>query len=300
MNAILKKTSFSTAEYLADLAVQALIDEVNLTPKPGLVDRRGSGAHDDLTLELMEKSAFSLFPMFKAMAQAAEIHGEVNQALREDIGQLGRQGEQRMLQVTQGTNTHRGAIWSIGLMVTATALTLYKNEDCRITKLCKTAAEIALIEDRFIPQQLLSHGQIARQKFGINGAKQQAQQGFPIITEFGLTQLQRSRALNTTETEARLNALLAMMAELSDTCVVHRAGLDGLNIMQSGAREVLQLGGCSTNEGQQRLEQLEQDLLAIRASAGGAADLLATLLFLDQAEQEHSNAWQGRKNQWKY
>ncbi|WP_120429916.1 triphosphoribosyl-dephospho-CoA synthase [Acinetobacter baylyi] len=300
MNAILKKTHFSTAEYLADLAVQALIDEVNLTPKPALVDRRGGGAHDDLNLELMEKSAYSLFPMFKAMAETAEIHREVNQALREDIGQLGRQGEQRMLQVTHGINTHRGAIWSIGLVLTATALTLYKQKPCLITEICKTAAEIALLEDRFIPKQQFSHGQMVRQKFGINGAKQQAQQGFPIILEFGLVQLQCSRALNTTETEARLNALLAMMAELSDTCVVHRAGLDGLNMMQSGAREVLQLGGCSTNEGQQRLEQLEQNLLRIRASAGGAADLLATLLFLDQAEQHNSSAPQGRRNQWKY
>ena len=112
MNAILKTTSFfSTTEYLADMAVEALLAEVNLTPKPALVDQRGSGAHDDLTLELMEKSARSLLPMFKAMAEAAEYHGQLCQRLREDIGQLGRQGEQRMLQVTKGINTHRGAIW---------------------------------------------------------------------------------------------------------------------------------------------------------------------------------------------
>ena len=82
-----------------------------------------------------------------------------------------------------------------------------------------------------------------------------------------------------------MNALLAMMAQLTDTCVIHRAGLEGLNLMQTGAKHILELGGCSTVQGRNRLEQLEQELLAIRASAGGAADLLATLLFLDEVEQ---------------
>ncbi|MDA1255813.1 MAG: triphosphoribosyl-dephospho-CoA synthase [Proteobacteria bacterium] len=286
MNAILKTTSFfSTSEHLADMAVAALLDEVNLTPKPALVDQRGCGAHDDLTLELMERSARSLAPMFKAMAEAAEHHGQVCQALREDIGQLGRQGEQRMLQVTQGVNTHRGAIWSIGLVVTATALRVFNKQPFFIENICTTASEIALIEDRFVPQQKTSHGEKVRQQFGVNGAKQQAQLGFPMITQHGLPQLRHSRDQGGTESEARLNALISMMAQLTDTCVIHRAGLDGLNKMQLGAQQVLALGGCSTAQGQQRLEELERDLLAIRASAGGAADLLATLLFLDEVEQ---------------
>ncbi len=277
MNAILKTTSFfSTSEHLADMAVAALLDEVNLTPKPALVDQRGSGAHDDLTLELMERSACSLAPMFKAMAEAAEHHGQVCQALREDIGQLGRQGEQRMLQVTQGVNT---------LVVTATALRVFNKQSFFIENICTTASEIALIEDRFIPQQKTSHGEKVRQKFGVNGAKQQAQLGFPMIMQHGLPQLRHSRDQGGTESEARLNALISMMAQLTDTCVIHRAGLDGLNKMQIGAQQILALGGCSTAQGKQRLEELERDLLAIRASAGGAADLLATLLFLDEVEQ---------------
>jgi len=79
MMAVLTGTSLTVAERLAEFAVQALLDEVNLTPKPALVDQRGSGAHDDLSLELMEHSAQSLFPMFKAMAQAAEKYGTVYQ-----------------------------------------------------------------------------------------------------------------------------------------------------------------------------------------------------------------------------
>ena len=73
MMAQVQYQTFSDSQLLADMAVEALIDEVNLTPKPALVDRRGSGAHDDLTLELMERSAKSLGPMFEAMALLRSI-----------------------------------------------------------------------------------------------------------------------------------------------------------------------------------------------------------------------------------
>lgn len=281
MMAVLTGTSFTVAERLAEFAVQALLDEVNLTPKPALVDQRGSGAHDDLSLELMEHSAQSLFPMFKEMAQAAEKYGTVCQALREEIGHIGRQGERQMLQVTQGINTHRGAIWSLGLMVTATALTLEKQKRLTVPDLCRLAGKIACLEDRFIPVQALTHGQKIRQQYGINGAKQQAQQGFPVIVQYGWPQLCLSRSKSISESHARLDSLLAMMSQLTDTCVIYRAGLSGLEQMQDGAKYVLASGGSSTLKGQQALQQLEHNLLAIRASAGGAADLLAALLFLD-------------------
>lgn len=301
MNAILNKTTALTrAEQIANLAVQALIDEVNLTPKPALVDRRGSGAHHDLTLQLMEQSANSLYPMFKAMAEAAQAHGHVSQALREQIGQLGRDGEQHMLKITNGVNTHRGAIWSMGLMVTAAALELSQQHAHDVEHLCQIAAQIACLTDRFVPAQaVLSHGQKIQKKFGIQGAKHQAQQAFPVLTTYGLTELNRSRAHHIEENKARINALLAMMAHLDDTCVIHRAGLDGLNRVQTGALNILALGGCSSQQGYRALLDYEQALMMIRASAGGAADLLASLLFLDQVEQINWNETQGLQA-WKY
>ncbi|ENC9900811.1 triphosphoribosyl-dephospho-CoA synthase, partial [Pseudomonas aeruginosa] len=98
-------------ECLADLAVDALIDEAELSPKPALVDRRGNGAHADLHLGLMQASALSLWPCFKEMADAAQRHGRIDARLRGVLGQLGRDGEAAMLRTTEGVNTHRGAIW---------------------------------------------------------------------------------------------------------------------------------------------------------------------------------------------
>ena len=274
---------------LADFAVHALVAEVNLTPKPALVDQRGSGAHDDLTLDLMERSAHSLQPMFVAMAQAAFQHRTCSQALREAIGEIGRVGEATMLHTTDGVNTHRGAIWALGLMVTAAALASLTAKPVQAVELCQLAGEIAQFEDRFIPRQALSHGQQVQKALGISGAKAQAQQGFPTIVKFGLPELDKSRQTQGNEITARVDALLAMMTTLDDTCVLYRAGEAGLARMQQGAQEVLDLGGYSTFAGQHAFNFLEQDLLRLRASPGGVADLLAATLFIDRVEQFYFN-----------
>ncbi|MCG9512844.1 triphosphoribosyl-dephospho-CoA synthase [Acinetobacter pittii] len=293
MMAQVQYQTLSGSQLLASLAIEALIDEVNLTPKPALVDRRGSGAHDDLTLELMERSAKSLGPMFEEMAQAAMHHGEVCLALREDIGEIGRQGEKVMMLATDGVNTHRGAIWALGLMVTAAALARTNQQYLSAVELCQLAGQIAQFEDRFIPEQALSHGQQVQKKLGILGAKDQAQQGFPTIVNFGLKQFYQSRSKPMKEEFARLDALLAMMTDLTDTCVLYRSGTSGLKRMQQGAQQVLDLGGSSSLEGRRALHLLEIDLLRMKASAGGAADLLAATLFIDRVEQSSSKNKEG-------
>lgn len=285
MNAYVQPDFTQQCVVLADFAVDALIAEVNLTPKPALVDQRGSGAHDDLTLALMQRSAHSLKPMFLKMAQAAFQYRTCSLALREAIGEIGRAGETLMLETTGGVNTHRGAIWALGLMVTAAALKSLTAKSVHAIELCKLAGEIAKLEDRFIPQQALSHGQYVQKKLGINGAKFQAQQGFPAITHFGLPTLHKSRKIQGNETNARIDALLAMMTTLDDTCVLYRSGEAGLARMQQGAQAVLDLGGYSTVAGKIYFDVFEQDLLERRASPGGVADLLAATLFIDRVEQ---------------
>lgn len=285
MNAFVQNQTRHYCSFLAECAVDALMDEVNLTPKPALVDRRGNGAHHDLTLELMERSAQSLKPMFEAMAQVAFEQGTVSQRLREAIGQIGRDGEAVMLAETQGVNTHRGAIWALGLLVTATALNSQKAKTIKAAEICQLAAEIACLEDRFIPEQTESHGQFVQKKYGAGGAKLQAQQGFPVIMHFGLPQLRASRAQYHPEVAAQVDSLLAMMATLKDTCVLYRSGELGLKRMQKGAKYVLQLGGYATDTGKRALQFLEIDLMRLNASPGGVADLLAATLFLDRVEQ---------------
>ncbi|MGC1331072.1 triphosphoribosyl-dephospho-CoA synthase, partial [Pseudomonas sp.] len=129
------------------------------------------------------------------------------------------------------------------------------------------------------------------QRYGAGGARAEAQAGFPAIITRALPQLRASRQAGHGEQNARLDALLAIMATLADTCVLYRAGPDGLIVMQQGAQAVLDAGGSGTLAGRRRLHELDQQLLALNASPGGAADLLAACLFIDRLERgEHSRS----------
>jgi len=262
---------------LAQHATDCLIEEVNLTPKPGLVDRRGNGVHQDLTLVLMEASARSLTPTFLALAQQSWLR-PADVALRETIGQLGREGERQMMAATGGVNTHRGAIWALGLLVSAAAML---GGHANSVSLCATAAELARLPDRAAPKTF-SKGLRAVHRFQVLGAREEAQQGFPHITQLALPQLWGSRRAGAEEEAARLDALMAIMTSLSDTCVLNRAGLEGMHSMQRGAHAVLQAGGVAQVAGREALEQLDSAMLALNASPGGAADLLAATLFIDR------------------
>lgn len=269
-----------STEVIGHLAKHALIAEVALTPKPGLVDSRNTGSHSDLTLELMVRSAQSLAPFFSEMAHSA-VRQYVGTYLRERIGDIGRQAEAAMMKATNGINTHRGAIWAMGLLSSAVTVTTDHPKTAR--GLCVIAGELAKLEDRFAPNTF-SKGKKASNHYGINGAKQQAQMGFPAIVDYALPTLHYSRELGHSETDSRLNALLSITANLTDTCVLHRAGLEGQTFLQKTSRVILAQGGVSTINGVEMLEKLDQKMIALNASPGGAADLLAATLFVDWVE----------------
>jgi triphosphoribosyl-dephospho-CoA synthase len=322
-HAIPRRTAARDFSTLADSAVQALIDEACLTPKPALVDRRGSGAHRDLDLDTMLRSARSLRPAFHAIACAA-ARERPTQALRERLAQIGRDGEAAMLSATGGSNAHRGAIWIVGLLCAGAACCMndaraathdraaqyvttrgttnhgsatHDVADCGISNrgistpdastravavICATAAHIARFDDRYAPAiSADSNGARVARRYGAKGARGEARDGFPHVVEIGLPALQRARDAGLDENNARLEALLAIMASLDDTCLLHRGGPAALETAQRGASQVMDAGGLATEAGRTALTDLDHRLLALNASPGGSADLLAATLFLD-------------------
>jgi triphosphoribosyl-dephospho-CoA synthase len=265
-------------EWLAEFVVDALLDEARLAPKPGLVDSRRNGAHTDLDFALMCRSARALKPAFAAMAEAGRAAGAPTLALRETLGRLGREAEATMMSTTRGVNTHRGAIWAMGLLVAATAI---EGPDAMASTIAEVAATIAQTPDRHAPLRTANRGERACREFGVTGARGQAQAGFPQVIELGLPELRRSRTRGDSETASRLNALLAIISQLDDTCVLSRAGPAALRAFQERAAGVLAAGGVATLSGRRQLRQLDSFALACNASPGGAADLLAATLFLD-------------------
>jgi triphosphoribosyl-dephospho-CoA synthase len=277
---------------LGALAVESLLDEARLSPKPGLVDSRGNGAHSDLTLALMCRSAISLEPSFVQMAQAGRLAAAPTPALREALGLLGRQAEATMLACTGGVNTHRGAIWALGLLVAAAALqedesgpdTAAPIAGALAARVAAHAAAVARHADRHAPAATGHKGEQACRDFNVAGARGQAQAGFPHVMDHGLPELRRSRARGDSETASRLNALLAIMSRLDDTCVLARGGLHALRRMQAAAAKVLAIGGAATLAGRRAMRELGTLAIESNVSPGGAADLLAATLFLDRFE----------------
>lgn len=259
---------------LAHLAYNALVQEATLTPKPALVDRRGSGAHLDMDMALLLTSAHCLQPYFSKMADKALAY-PIGPELRRHIGAIGRDAEKAMLRETNGVNTHKGAIWALGLLVSAAT------QANTLDELFDHAAHLAMLPDSGLNTVYLSNGLQVRHQYGLSGAKEEAQLGFPHVKELGLPMLLQSRARGDSESHAQLNGLLAIMTGLSDTCVASRSGLEGLEAMQQGASAVLNAGGVGTSLGRQLLSDLEHTLLSFNASPGGAADLLAATLFID-------------------
>jgi triphosphoribosyl-dephospho-CoA synthase len=275
---------------LADLAVEVLAAEALLTPKPALVDGRGPGAHRDLDLPAMLKSANSLHGTFLNMAVAAAGR-EPDQALREQLARIGRSGERCMFAATGGSNAHRGAIWVLGLLVAARAIQgessppgadLVREAGPRET--AALAARIAAIPDRHAPARD-SHGTRVCRRYGVGGARGEAVAGFPHVVEVGLPAMWAARANGADETCARLDALVAIMATLDDTCLLHRGGLPALQAAQRGARDTLMAGGSSSAAGRRALLRLDAELVERNASPGGSADLLAACIFLDSGRK---------------
>lgn len=274
--ALLFPTPCLTDDAIADLAVSAVRAEADLTPKPGLVDGRGSGAHADMDLHMLHASAEALRDAFVECACIAQ-QLSIGPELRDAIGVVGRNGEAQMLAATGGVNTHRGALWALGLLSAGVAAA------GDLAGALDVAAQLALIPDRHAIAPT-SHGAQARRRYGASGAAGEAQQRFPHVRLYGLPALRSARQAGASEDSARLTALLSLMAHLDDTCVLHRGGRSGLRAVQAGAHAVL-TAGIGTPEGQRQFTLLDDMCLMRRLSPGGSGDLLSATLFLDALER---------------
>lgn len=271
---------------LAELAVDALVFEARLTPKPCLVDAAGPGSHRDMDLALLVASAESLRPAFAGMTRAAGAGGGLD-ALRAEIGRIGRRGEAAMLETTGGVNTHRGALWALGLLVTGAA-----RSGGGMAATVMAAARLAASPDPGAPARGVSHGEAARRTFGIGGASAEAAAGFPHVVGTALP-VYRSACDAAGPRHAALDALLAVMTTLDDTCILHRGGRPALRLAQRGAADALAAGGAGTAAGMACLQLLDNELTARNISPGGSADLLAAALFVD-ALLPSGGGWRNR------
>ncbi len=257
---------------LGHAATLALYDELSLTPKPGLVTLIDCGSHDDMDAYTFTRSLFALRRYFPQIAQAG-----YEQAPFEVLERCGIAAEERMLAATGGINTHRGAIFALGLLCAAGGAVLAENPVISHPAQLREALHNhwgEALAGRSKRASALAGG-IAARRYGLRGASQEAALGFPVLFETAVPALTDALARGLTVKQARLEALFHTMAVLDDCNLAHRAGLEGLWYGQRVARQFLDAGGSAHPDGLRRAQAICADFVARRLSPGGSADTLA-------------------------
>jgi len=249
-------------------AARALLGEIVAWPKPGLVSLIDAGSHEDMGAGHFIRSARALRHYFTACARTGAEGGGFDALRRLGVG-----AEVAMTRATGGVNTHRGAIFSLGLLAAAAGARPASALGAHVRS--RWGADI--LAHRADPA---SHGSAARRRCGIGGAQAQAAAGFPAVYEVALPAWRRVREAGGGANAAAVQALFALMATLDDTNLVHRGGVPGLRFAQRAAGDFLAGGGMLAPDGEARALAAHRAFVARRLSPGGSADLLAATLFV--------------------
>ena len=269
-----------------ELAAKSMLYELATTPKPGLVDRNNSGAHDDMDFFTFLRSAAVLPHYFNQFTRIGDetAHLAPERAMPE-LRACGQQAEREMFDATGGVNTHKGMIFSLGLICGAIGRCLPHQEDTTPEDICETAAAIckgvcreafASVRDSRNP----SKGERAYKAYGLKGVRGEAEGGFRSVLEVSLPRYQASVESGASVNDALVQTLLHLVASVEDTNIVSRHDLDASVYAMERAKTALALGGMATPEGRADIERMDRDFIERRISPGGSADLLAITYFL--------------------
>lgn len=266
-----------TRPYLiGQLAYEALTAEAEATPKPGLVDRNGSGAHRDMHLALLLRSAAVLRPYFSRFAACGQAEADLPLAGRLDgLRALGVEAEEAMLHATGGVNTHRGAIFTIGIFAYLAGRAPARGAE----ELCMDAAVLCAGLSRELPAAS-SHGGRAFAAHGARGLRGEAEDGYPSLTRVALPVYEALFTRGVPENDALTWTLLHLIAHTDDTNLLHRGGPDGAVFAKSAAKDFLSAHDPLDADYAAALDALDKAFTARNLSPGGAADLLAATRFL--------------------
>ena len=264
------------AAAIADSAVRCLLKELETWPKPGLVSHIDRGSHRDMDAGTFRSSAAAIGPYLRLLAEAAAEGCGMGR-----LRIIGIEAERAMLAATSGVNTHRGAIFGLGLLCAAAGA----RAAGRVDPTLPLGAVVSRVWGSSIlggPVLLHSHGSAARRRFAAGGARLEAAKGFPSVYQIGLPALRRGSLAAPGDAEAaRVEACFSLIASVEDTNLLHRGGLDGLSFARRATRRFLDEGGVCKPDWRTRAQSVHRDFIARRLSPGGSADLLAMTLFVE-------------------
>lgn len=251
---------------IGDMAVEALKLEAAATPKPGLVDRANNGAHQDMDYGMFLRSSESLRNCFRNCAKAGANHEELRQA--------GITGEQCMYAATNHVNTHKGLVFSMGILCGALGALAGADDDFDekdVQKLCAEIAKKLLERD----EAENTHGLKVLVQTGIKGVRGEALSGFESAFGIGLLTLREAVGDSYSFEQAMVKALLALMAHTEDSNLVHRGGEKGLQFVREHSAAMLTHVDLRREEDMEMVKAFDEICIEKNLSPGGSADLLA-------------------------
>lgn len=269
------------AKRIGAWAVQSLLDEVCTTPKPGLVDRRNSGSHGDMDIFTFMASAAALAPYFHS---CAEIGIQTADCPPEEtflkLRKAGLQAEQDMYRATKGINTHKGAIFTIGILCGAAGRLWNPVASWNPSALFR---EVSAMTKAAMQEDLRrSGGDTVGQRLyvqrGIPGIRGEAAQGLPSVEKIGLPAYRACLDRGLDRNKAGAITLLHLIAQVEDTNMLSRGGTEGAAAGAAWAAELLKGGRLPAPS---EIEALDDRFIQRNLSPGGCADLLAAVYFVD-------------------
>ncbi len=273
---------------IAQRAVQSLLYEICVTPKPGLVDRAGSGSHRDMDIYTFLASASGLYPYFRACAQAGVLSsGEEPSPVLAALRETGRDAERGMYAVTGGVNTHKGAIFSMGIACAAAGRLPAEDRGKPAAILREASAMCEGISRELGTAKsdapgTPTAGERIYAAYGIAGIRGEAEAGFPSVAGYGLPALQEGLRRGMSNDRAGCGALLAILAHTPDTNMISRGGLRAYRRISEELAALLEKDRWPEKE---TLEALGREFEKEGLSPGGSADLLSLCWFLHLMEQ---------------
>lgn len=259
------------------LAVRSLYAELALYPKPGLVSLVDNGSHHDMTAATFMRSLFALRHYFIEITEAG-----MADARFDTLQRLGVAAEARMVRATGGINTHRGAIFCLGMLCAAIGYCrahhiVLSAQAIRATLLQQWGAALAAHTHTVQAHagSTRSHGVQVAAQYAASGAREEAALGLPSVFEVALPALKRTLDAGRSLHCAQVDAFFSLMAHVSDTNVYHRGGAAGAATVKHLAQHFLARGGSADPHWKTLALGCHRAFVRRRLSPGGAADLLA-------------------------
>ncbi len=272
-------------EYFSALAVKCLLDEVYTTPKPGLVDLNNNGSHRDMDVKTFESSAKALKPYFaKCFTIGKETADMPQKKVFEVLKDAGIRAEQLMYAATGGINTHKGAIYSMGILIAAVGrLWSPENKKANIEDVCRECSKMVLptIKEELEKTGNSTAGGRLYTKHGFTGIRGEAASGFSSVLDTGLPCYKRLIKKGLDLNHAGAITLLYLICRVKDTNLYHRGGIEGAEMAIDEVKKLLK---DFPEPEISMIATLDDLFIKNNLSPGGCADLIAVTYFLYNLE----------------